>query len=73
MIEEKTAALLPSTEVIALPPLKMILVHARDERENVLAAVIESAEPREEQVQPLALKRLIAHLEQRKPSTDERG
>lgn len=73
MKDKKNATLLPSTEVIALPPLKMILVHARDENEAALSAVIESAEPREEQVKPQVLKRLIAHLEQKKPPTDERG
>ena len=73
MPDKKAAALPRSTEVIALPPLKMILVHPGDERENALSAVIESAEPREEQVQPQALKRLIAHLEQKKPSAEERG
>lgn len=73
MKDKKNATLLPSTEVIALPPLKMILVHAKDEHEAALSAVIESAEPREEQVKPQVLKRLIAHLEQKRPPTEERG
>lgn len=52
------------TEVIALPPLKMILVHAKDERESALAAVIKSAEP-QERVQTDALKKIIEHLEKK--------
>jgi hypothetical protein len=51
-------------EVIALPPLKMILVHAKDERENALTAVIKSAEP-QERVQTQALKKIIEHLEKK--------
>ena len=56
--------LLPQSEVIALPPLKMVLVHAKDEQENKLNAVVVSAAP-QEQVEPQALKKLIAHLEQK--------
>lgn len=72
MTSERNPTLLSLTEVIALPPLKMVLVHAKDDRERMLAAVIESAEPCEEHVQPQALKKLIAHLENR-PATEERG
>ncbi len=52
------------TEVIAMPPLKMILVHARDEREQALAAVVKSAEP-QERLQAQALKKIIEHLEKK--------
>lgn len=58
----------PKTEVIALPPLKMVLVHAKDEQENKLSAVIMSATPPatpQERVEPQTLKKLIAHLEQK--------
>ncbi|MBI3153604.1 MAG: hypothetical protein HYZ21_15835 [Chloroflexi bacterium] len=55
------------TEVIALPPLKMVLVHAKDERENALTAVIKSAEP-QERVQTQALKKIIEHLEKKDSS-----
>jgi hypothetical protein len=72
MADEKGQALQNQTEVIALPPLKMTLVHAMDERENALSAVIRSAAP-QEQVKPQALKKLIAHLEKNKPATEERG
>jgi hypothetical protein len=72
MMSERNPTLLSLTEVIALPPLKMVLVHAKDDRERMLAAVIESAEPHEEHVQPQALKKLIAHLENQ-PATEERG
>jgi hypothetical protein len=73
MTHEKKPALLSSTEVIALPPLKMVLVHAKDDRERVLAAVIASAEPKTEPVKPQAVKKLIAHLEKNKSTTEERG
>ncbi|MCL4272166.1 MAG: hypothetical protein KJZ72_21590 [Anaerolineales bacterium] len=62
MADERQKTLQTQTEVIALPPLKMILVHARDERENTLDAVIKTAAP-QEKVQPQALKKLIEHLE----------
>ncbi len=55
---------LPNTEVIAMPPLQMVLVHAKEERENALSAVVRSAVP-QEKVEPQALKKLIAHLEQK--------
>lgn len=62
MADERQKTLQTQTEVIALPPLKMILVHARDERENTLDAVIKTA-ALQEKVQPQALKKLIEHLE----------
>ena len=62
MADERQKTLQTQTEVIALPPLKMILVHARDERENTLDAVIKTAAP-QEKVQSQALKKLIEHLE----------
>jgi hypothetical protein len=49
------------TEVIALPPLRMVLVHAVDKRKN--------EDPKstrhEEQVDSQVVKKLIAHLEQK--------
>lgn len=51
----------PPTEVIALPPLKMVLVHAVGEQRTEAAP----AGKREEPVDPQALKKLIAHLEQK--------
>ncbi|MCQ3937900.1 MAG: hypothetical protein DPW18_12740 [Chloroflexi bacterium] len=64
MSDENGQALQPRTEVIALPPLKMVLVHAKDERENSLDAVIKTAAP-QEKIQPQALKKIIAHLEKK--------
>lgn len=65
MLTDERPALQPWTEVIALPPLKMILVHAKDERENSPIDVVETVEPKEQTtLQPEALKKLIAHLEQ---------
>ncbi len=55
------------TEVIALPPLRMVLVHAQEERESraaVLAAVIKSAAPQED-VEPQDLKKIIEHLKKK--------
>jgi hypothetical protein len=51
----------PRTEVIALPPLKMVLVHAVDEQKSDAAP----SGRREQPVDPQALKKLIAHLEQK--------
>lgn len=64
-MEEKGQPLQFPTEVIALPPLKMILVHAKDERENALAAVTQATPLLDPQVQPQALKKIIAHLEKK--------
>jgi len=52
-------------EVIALPPLKMVLVHAKDERENRKSSMkpVVKPNPDEEQIKPQALKKLIEHLE----------
>ena len=61
MPEERRKTLQDQTEVIALPPLKMVLVHAKEERENALTAVIKSAAPQED-VEPQDLKKIIEHL-----------
>ncbi len=63
--EEERQTLQNQTEVIALPPLRMVLVHAKEERENaILTAVIKSAAPQEE-VEPQDLKKIIAHLKKK--------
>lgn len=64
MPDEKHEPLQDQTEVIALPPLRMVLVHAKDERENALTAVIKSAEPHEN-VEPQDLKKIIEHLKKK--------
>lgn len=51
----------PPAEAIALPPLKMVLVHAVDERKAEAAP----SERREQPVDTQALKKLISHLEQK--------
>ena len=62
MIDEMDQALQTRTDVIALPPLKMVLVHAKDERKTMPRAATKPAE-QQEQVQPQTLKKLIEHLE----------
>lgn len=63
--EEERQTLQNQTEVIALPPLRMVLVHAKEERENaILTAVIKSAAPQEE-VEPQDLKKIIEHLKKK--------
>ena len=67
MPEERRKTLQDQTEVIALPPLKMVLVHAKEERENALTAVIRSAVP-QENVEPQDLKKIIEHLKKKDQS-----
>lgn len=54
-------------EVIALPPLKMILAHARDDRVNkkALTAAIKKFLPQQQQVDVQAIIRLIKFLEKK--------
>jgi hypothetical protein len=59
MSDLKEQTLKTPTEVIALPPLRMILVHAVNTRRN---AELLSGN-RDEQVDSRAVKKLIAHLE----------
>lgn len=63
MLEGKTQPIFP--DAIALPPLKMILVHAKEERLNKEAkdAMKNHVSKMEEQVKPQALKKIIKHLE----------
>ncbi len=67
MSDERRQTLQDQTEVIALPPLRMVLVHAKEERENALTAVIKSAAPQED-VEPQDLKKIIEHLKKKDQS-----
>jgi hypothetical protein len=68
MSEERRQTIQDLTEVIALPPLRMVLVHAKEERENaVLTAVIKSAAP-QESIEPQDLKKIIEHLKRKDQS-----
>ena len=67
MSDERRQTLQDQTEVIALPPLRMVLVHAKEERENALTAVIKSAAPQED-VEPQDLKKIIEHLKKKDTS-----
>lgn len=55
----------PQPEVIALPPLRMTLAHAKDEHLNkkALVAAIKKYLPQEQQVDPQAIMRIIEFLE----------
>ena len=67
MPDERRQTHQDQTEVIALPPLRMVLVHAQERSENraaVLAAVIKSAAPQED-VEPQDLKKIIEHLKKK--------
>ena len=67
MPDERRQTLQDEIGVIALPPLRMVLVHAQEERENraaVLAAMIKSAAPQED-VEPQDLKKIIEHLKKK--------
>ncbi len=64
MPDERRQTFQDQTEVIALPLLRMVLVHAKEERENALTAMIKSAEP-QENVEPQDLKKIIEHLKKK--------
>ena len=67
-LEEKTTHT-PQPEVIALPPLRMVLVHAKDEHLTKAALVSAirkiSADPvkQEDPVEPQTVKKIIQYLE----------
>ena len=71
MMPEEKKQQVPQVEVIALPPLKMVLVHAKEERMNraMLASVIRSDALKlviqEEHIEPQTLMKIIEHLEKR--------
>jgi hypothetical protein len=66
MLDEKMKRTPP--EVIALPPLKMVLVHAKEERENkaALQSAKKKVEMPEDQVNAQSLIKIIEHLEKKK-------
>ena len=50
-------------ETIGLPPLKMVLVHADNERQNEAAqTILESPEAKEKREKQKAIVKLIKHL-----------
>ena len=49
-------------EVLGLPPLKMILVHARNERANAAAGPGAKSKARKSRTQQEVVMRLIEHL-----------
>jgi hypothetical protein len=61
----------PKLEIIALPPLRMVLVHTKEEHLSraALAAMIKKialqSVTAKEQVKPQAIKKIIQHLEKR--------
>jgi hypothetical protein len=66
MAEEKKTQL-RQFEVIALPPLRMILAHAKDEHVNkgALAGSLKKFLPQQEDVDPQAISRIIEYLKKR--------
>jgi hypothetical protein len=67
MSEEKKPQVI---EVIVMPPLKMVLVHAKEERINnaILTSTGNDALKsaiQEEHIEPKALKKIIEHLEKK--------
>ena len=67
MLEEK-AKQSPPPEVIALPPLKMVLVYAKEERvkKAALQSAIKKVVMQEEQIKMQSLIKIIEHLEKKK-------
>ena len=66
MPEEKTKQTPP--EVIVLPPLKMVLVYAKEERAKraALQSAFEKVVIQEEQIKVQSLIKIIEHLEKKK-------
>lgn len=64
MDDTREQTLQTRTDVIALPPLKMVLVHAKDDLENALAEETQPVKP-QEPVEPQTVKKLIEHLEKK--------
>ncbi len=51
------------SETVALPPLKMVLVHAENERQNEKAqTILESPEAKAKRERQMAIRKLIQHL-----------
>lgn len=64
MDDTREQTLQTRTDVIALPPLKMVLVHAKDDLENALVEETQPVKP-QEPVEPQIVKKLIEHLEKK--------
>jgi len=67
MLEGKSSQT-PPPEIIALPPLKMVLVYAKEEREHkeALQSALRKIELQEQKIKMRSLIKIIEHLEQRK-------
>jgi hypothetical protein len=51
------------SDTLGLPPLKMVLVHAENERQNKNAqTILESPEAKEKREKQQAIRKLIRHL-----------
>jgi hypothetical protein len=51
------------SDTLGLPPLKMVLVHAKNERQNKTAqTILESPEAKEKRERQQAIRKLIRHL-----------
>ena len=68
MSDERQLTLQDRIEVIVMPPLRMVLVYAKEERENaLLTAVVKSAAP-QENVEAQDLKKIIEPLKKKDQS-----
>jgi len=51
------------SDTLGLPPLKMVLVHAENERQNATArTILESPKAKEKRKKQQAIRKLIRHL-----------
>ncbi|HEY9152451.1 MAG TPA: hypothetical protein VIN60_06155 [Anaerolineales bacterium] len=51
------------SETLGLPPLRMVLIHAENERQNEAAqTILESPEAKDKREKQKAIKKLIQHL-----------
>ncbi len=66
MTDDKRQALQNLTEVIALSPLRMVLVHAKDQRnKNAIPKAVVKSAALQEQMESQALKKIIEYLEKK--------
>jgi hypothetical protein len=64
MLKGKTQQL-PQVEIIALPPLKMVLVHTKEDRESKVKAGVLNPATKQAQIKSQVLTKIIEYLEKK--------
>lgn len=68
MSDERQLTLQDRIEVIVMPPLRMVLVYAKEERENALLTAVVKSAALQENVEAQDLKKIIEHLKKKDQS-----